>query len=100
MSWNWDDNEEVKKDYEVNGTVTISTTEYKDMIARVYELKAAGAKEHEDWRKEYYARQDLEKKVSTLTAKVNELDAWLESDDEARSKFRLWKLEKMEQVDE
>jgi hypothetical protein len=102
MSWNWKEEEE-KKEYETKGTVTISTEEYRDLIERVQELKAAGQREHDDWYEEYNRARDLEKKVKALEDKVAEFNAWIDSDDRPdqnlRSVFKQWKLKKLEEAE-
>lgn len=70
MSWNWRDEKE-QKQYELKGTVTISTEEYRDLISDVYELQAKGQKEHDDWYKEYQRANELEKTNKALNEKVN-----------------------------
>lgn len=68
MSWNWTEELE-KKEYETKGTVTISTEEYRDLIAMNYELQHRGQKEHDDWYKEYNERRDFENKYRELNKK-------------------------------
>lgn len=96
MSWSWDnDSKEEKKEYDYKGTVTISTEEYKDLVSKVYELKIAGQKEHDDWYKEYSRANELEKKNKDLSSKLDVFNTWLEGSEEIRAKFKLWKLEQM-----
>lgn len=65
MSWSWKETRD-KKSYEINGSVTISTEEYRDLIEEVAQLQAAGQKEHDDWYKEYNRANGLETKVKQL----------------------------------
>lgn len=98
MSFGWS-NEVSEKDYEIKGTVTISTEEYRDLINEACTLRAKGQKEHDDWYDEYNKRRELESKLSKCETKIQEFNDWLNSDDSARTKFKLWKVEK-ESADE
>lgn len=106
MSWNWKEEEE-KKEYEAKGTVTISTEEYRDLIERVQELKAAGQREHDDWYKEYCRAGDLEKKVKALEEKIAEVDKkmalvneWFSLYPANAEAFKEFKLRKIAQEEE
>lgn len=96
MSWNWNENNEEKKEYETKGTVTISTEEYRDLITAAIELKAKGQREHDDWYKEYSARTELEGKLKKAEEKLQRFEDWMDSDNSLRPKFRLWQLENSE----
>ena len=98
MSWSWKDidEEQEKKVYDLQGTVTITTDEYRDLLNEINRLKYAGQKEHDDWYKEYNLRTNLEQKIKALSMHVDEIDAWFDEDDAARTKFKLWKVERME----
>ena len=96
MSWNWSVETE-EKNYEVHGTVTISTEEYRDLIQSVCDLRTKGQREHDDWYKEYQRANELEKKLKTCEEKLSEFVNWFDSDDSLRPKFRLWKAEMLEQ---
>lgn len=100
MSWNWDDNEEVKE-YEPIGTVTISTKEYRDMVHEIYRLKTAGQKEHDDWYAEYKKRDELEKRVVALEKSVNFYTEFINSTEQRKSDYTLYlreiKLQKLEE---
>lgn len=95
MSWNWKAEKE-DKEYEIKGTVTIGTDEYRDLIQETCDLRSAGQKEHDDWYKEYVLRQELEKKVKAYEEKLEEINEFWDSDESLRLKFRLWKAEKIE----
>lgn len=95
MSWSWNEQEE-EKIYEMHGTVTISTEEYRDLIRGLCELRAKGQKEHDDWRHEYTRANDLEKRLKSCEEKLIEINSWLDSDDSLRPKFKLWKVERLE----
>ena len=100
MSWNWNENEEVKT-YEQSGTVTISTEEYRDLIRRTFELKVAGQKEHDDWYAEYKKNQELEKKVTALQTSINFYNAFVNSTEQRKGDYTLYlreiKLQKLEE---
>ena len=91
MSWNWDDvrnDDDLKSEYNVQGTVTISTQEYKDLLNRVTELKIAGQKEHDDWysvmkeRDKYREESEAKTKtIDTLTEEINTFKTWIAKDD-------------------
>lgn len=100
MSWQWHDEELENKEYDIQGTVTISTNEYRDLIAQAYTLKAAGQKEHDDWYTEYKKREEFEKKVNDLTKKLDEINLWFEEDDASKTKFKLWKVEQIDKAKE
>lgn len=76
MSWSWKEEIE-KKEYETKGTVTISTEEYRDLIAMNYELQQRGQKEHDDWYKEYNRANKLEESNKKLQAKLDLLNEFL-----------------------
>ena len=99
MSWSW--NEEMKeKEYEVKGTVTISTQEYRDLISEVYELHNKGQKEHDDWYKEYRRADELEKKNTSLENKIKEYENFINSNDVLKEKLKNWRLEQMLEKEE
>ncbi len=102
MSWSWKDvdEEQEKKVYDFQGTVTITTDEYRDLLNEVNRLKFAGQKEHDDWYKEYNLRTALEKEIKALSKRINEIDAWFDEDDVARTKFKLWKVEQIDKTQE
>lgn len=99
MSWNWKEDEE-KKEYETKGNVTISTEEYRDLIERVQELKAAGQREHDDWYKEYRRADDLDKKVAKLQAKVDEFSEFLADHKTVKEDYDNFCLRKMKEKDD
>ena len=103
MSWNWNSDRE-EKTYDIKGTVTISTEEYKDLINEVYEVRAAGQKEHDDWYNERRRADDLEKKMKVMEDRLNVLEAWLVATDmdnnSPRAQFSLWRARQEEQDNE
>ena len=99
MSWNWKEEME-EKEYEVKGTVTISTEEYRDLISEVYDLHSRGQKEHDDWYKEYIRANELEKKNTSLENKIKEYEYFINSDDVLKEKLKSWRLEQMLEKEE
>ena len=77
MSWNWNEEEKEVKEYDMKGTVTISTDEYRDLIREVYDLKAKGQREHDDWYKEYNRARDLDEQVKALKRRVERFEEFL-----------------------
>jgi len=95
MGWSFEIEKEAKE-YEVKGTVSIGTDEYRDLITENCELKRKAQKEHDDWYREYNRANDLEKRLKACEEKLSEVNAWFDSDDSLRPKFRLWKMEQIE----
>ena len=95
MSLSWKEELE-EKEYEVKGTVTISTVEYKDLIRTISKLQAAGQKEHDDWYHKYTECEKLKTDLETKEAKIAEITAWFDDCPESRIAFREWKLNKEE----
>lgn len=66
-----------RKKYDVTGTVTISTEEYRDLI----EDRASFEKDMSDYRSRYWdeqgKRKEAEKKVETLTKTLEKWKAFL-----------------------
>lgn len=96
MSWNWKEELE-EKEYEVKGTVTISTDEYRDLISTISKLQVAGQKEHDDWYQKYTECGKLKTELETKEAKIAEINAWFDECPESRIAFREWKLSKTEE---
>ena len=102
MGWNYErEDDEPKKEYPSVGVVTLSTDEYRDMMEAIYKARKAADSEHEDWRKEYQKRSDLEDQIKkleenaeTITKKLQELTDWMAAENLA-DKFKLWKTQKM-----
>ena len=97
MSWNWKDiteEEEKAVEYGVQGTVTISTQEYKDLLNQITKLKIAGQKEHDDWyavrgeRDKYKEESEAKTKtIEALTEEVNTFKTWIAKDDALALKY-------------
>ena len=101
MSWNWNEREEnTKKEYDVKGTVTISTEEYRDLIEEKEQLWQAGQKEHDSWWEEYKAKNELEKKVSKLQAKIDEFNEFLADHKTVKEDYDNFCLRKMKEKDD
>lgn len=77
MSYSWTEKRE-KKTYEVAGTVSISTEEYRDLIEEKEQLLRDGQREHDDWYKEYNRANDLEKQLKKLQEKWDMFQDFLE----------------------
>ena len=94
MSWSWkninEDDEEEVKEYDIKGSVTISTQEYKDLIAKVYKLKQAGQKEHDDWYNMYNKCSDLEKQLKSAQASVEKYTAYINSSEIRKADYVGW----------
>lgn len=92
--------DENKKEYKVIGTVTIGTDEYRDLIEAV---KDTEIEKQKNWDKywQYYSKcSELEKKIEKLEQlndKVAEMSLFINSDDNIKTKFKLWKLEREEE---
>lgn len=100
MSWNWKEEEE-RGEYETKGTVTISTEEYRDLISRIYELKSAGQKEHDDWYNEYKKNSELEKKIDALQKSVNHYNNFINSTEQRKNDYSLYLRElKLQELEE
>lgn len=97
MSWSWknmDEDEEEVKEYDVKGSVTISTQEYKDLIAKVYKLKQMGQREHDDWYNTYNKCSDLEKQLKSAQANVEKYSAYINSSEIRKADYVGWDREK------
>lgn len=100
MSWNWSTDDE-EKVYDVKGTVTISTEEYRDLIAKVYELKAKGQKEHDDWYEQYKECERLKKDMATTKAISEGYVKYINSTETRKSDYALYLRElKLRELDE
>lgn len=93
MSWNWNVEEE-KKDYGVRGTVTISTEEYRDLVVKVQELKAAGQREHDDWYEEYKKNSDLKKEIEKRDGFIEKYKEYIDSSELRKNDYLKWCDEK------
>lgn len=89
MSWNWNTDDEVKE-YEVKGTVTISTEEYRDLIEKVAELKAKGQREHDDWYASYRECDELKKQLEASKKAVDNYNKYINSTDTRKSDYALY----------
>lgn len=79
-----------KKTYDFKGTVTISTEEYRDLIAD----GAAAKHDADDYRSKYWQEQnkvrELERKCATLESEIAQLRSFIESKKENRLAFKLF----------
>ena len=88
-----------EKKYDYQGTVTISTDEYRDLISENADLKCE-LREINAKNVLYWEMDKLKKEVETLKQKCNEQLGFINSSEEQKTKFKLWKLENMERTDE
>ena len=83
-----------KKTYSVVGTVTIGTDEYRDLIESLKEAQHE-ASENRSARWEFYSKaQKLETELKAVLEKLNELEAFVKSDEAVSAKFKLWCVER------
>lgn len=79
-----------KKTYEIKGTVTIGTDEYRDLITDCATYKAS----MEDYRSKFWNEQTktkkLEEQFAAAKAEAEHLRAFIESKKETRLAFRLF----------
>lgn len=86
-----------KKEYSIVGTVTIGTDEYRDLLTEKFEALRDKEEYYNKWYKLYQEIGALERKNKELTAKLEQLNQYLE-DTDAEDKFELW-LVKMSRKD-
>ena len=71
-----------KKKYSVEGTVTISTEEYRDLLTDKFEME----KDRDSYQSRYWNEQsktrDLEKKVEELQAQYDKVSEFVKADNE------------------
>lgn len=89
-----------EKKYDYQGTVTISTDEYRDLISENADLKCELREVSSKKTELYWEADKLKKEVETLKQKCNEQLGFINSSEEQKTKFKLWKLENMERTDE
>ena len=86
-----------QKKYEVQGTVTISTEEYRDLITEKYEAQ----KEMEDYRHRYWDEQskkrELESKVAALEKGQKNYRDFVNSTPECTALYKQWLINKQEE---
>ena len=103
MSWSWNTDDEVKE-YEVKGTVTISTEEYRDLIVKTAELKAKGQREHDDWYAKYNECEELKKQLAVSKKAVEAYNRYIASSEARKADYTLYlrelKLSELEAEEE
>ena len=104
MGWSYDDDMSnlAASEYS-DGTVSISSREYRSLVEQISETRRLADKEHQDWHDEYYKNSDLEKQIRKLKADldaVSQYKDWVKSDETLETKFKLWKLETEEKENE
>ena len=79
-----------KKDYEVNGTVTISTEEYRDLIVSAIESE----KETDRYRSQYWdessKRSKAEEALKPMKEKYELLLAFINDSEERVKDYKFW----------
>ena len=75
------------KKYPIEGTVTISTEEYRDVLT----CAVANEKEASEYRSKYWAEQQ---KTSKLEKSLAELKEFLQSDEDTWNSYRDYLVEK------
>ena len=102
MGWNYEEDEDERKEYPVVGSVTLSTEEYTDLVSALFKARRKADKEHDDWYDAYKEHnktkdkvKELEKTIESIKTKNAELMEWLSTSEELSAKFRLWKNEKL-----
>lgn len=84
---------EDKKTYSVIGRVEIGTDEYRDLIEGLAEAKREASENNSERWNEYRRANDAEAKLRDITAKYEELAAFVKSDDAINTKFKLYRIE-------
>lgn len=88
-----------KKDYEVKGTVTISTEEYRDLIVSAIEQE----KEADSYRSQYWCEHnkvsELEKQLKLSKEKYEFVLAFINDNAERVSEYKAWVAQKREDED-
>ena len=98
MSWDWNERkDQEKKEYDVKGTVTISTEEYRDLIEEKEQLWQAGQHEHDSWWAKYKECDELEKQVKKLQAKIDEFNEFLADHETVKGDFESFCLRKLKE---
>ena len=103
MGWNYEEDEDERKEYPVVGSVTLSTEEYTDLVSALFKARKKADKEHDDWYDEYKEHgktkdkvKELEERINNLQNRVSEFMEWMiNTRDELLSQFRAWKNEKL-----
>ena len=84
---------EEKKTYSVVGTVTIGTDEYRDLIENLKDAQKEAEEQRSKWWEQYSKIQKLETEMKAGIEKLNELEAFVKSDEAVSTKFKLWRIE-------
>ena len=87
---------EERKDYAVQGTVTISTEEYRDLITGKFEAE----KSSDDYRRNYWNEQsvtsELKDKVKALEAGQKNYRDFVNSSPEITALYKQWLVSKQD----
>lgn len=81
--------EENKKEYQVIGTVTIGTDEYRDLIEAVKDAQRDASEERSRWCEQYSRANKFENENKELLAKLEKYEAFIKQDT-VKDKFALF----------
>lgn len=73
--------EENKKEYQVIGTVTIGTDEYRDLIEAVKDAQRAQDEQRDKWYEQYRKANELEKENEELKVKLEKYERFISQND-------------------
>ena len=82
-----------KKKYAVVGTVTIGTDEYRDLIESLKDAQKDAEKSNSARWEQYSRAQKFECELKAALEKLNELEAFVKSDEAVSAKLKLWRIE-------
>lgn len=81
--------EENKKEYQIIGTVTIGTDEYRDLIEAVKDAQREKDEQRNKWYEQYRKANELEKENEELKERLNKYEAFIKQDT-VKDKFALF----------
>lgn len=90
-------NDESKKTYP-DGQVTISTSEYRDLIEAVQEARADVEKKNSSWYEQYNKANKLETDIKRISAVADSYADFINSSEEIKTKYKLYLAEKQMQT--
>ena len=85
---------EENKTYEIIGTVTISTEEYRELIERALRSELDMEKGRDEWWKERCRADKAEKELAEITEKHNAIKKFIQSDADTYAMYMVWKTER------
>lgn len=83
-----------KKTYSVVGTVTIGTDEYRDLIENLAEARHDVEKRRSEWWDQHNKCSKLENELKEALVKLEELEAFVKSDEAISAKLKLFRIER------